>query len=81
MCNDDASRDEAHTELPRQHRQDVGLLLAIQSLAALDKTIHRFRSKRLRAEIFHISKEGATGTTSQHYERDSFVTRQSTEDA
>jgi len=43
MCNDDASRDEAHTELPGQHRQDVGLLFAVQPLAPFNKTVHRFR--------------------------------------
>jgi len=43
MCNVNTSRDEAHTKLPRQHRQDVGLLFAIQPFATLDKTVYRFR--------------------------------------
>lgn len=62
MCNDKAMRDEAHPELSQQHRQDVGLLLAIQPFAALDKAIHRFRSKCLRKEIFHIPEERVAGS-------------------
>lgn len=43
MCDNNTLEDEANTELFGQHHQDVGLLFAIQSFAAFDKTVHRFR--------------------------------------
>lgn len=42
MCYD-VQRDEAHTKVSWEYQQDVGLLFAIQSFAAFDKTVHRFR--------------------------------------
>lgn len=42
MCYD-VRRDEAHAKVFREHQQDAGFLLAIQPLAAFDKTVHRFR--------------------------------------
>lgn len=62
MCYEE-QRNEANSKVFREHHQDVGLLLAIQPLAAFDKAVHRFRTKRMRKEVFYILKEGATGTT------------------
>lgn len=42
MCYD-VQRDEAHAKVSWKYQQDVGLLFAIQSFAAFDKTVHRFR--------------------------------------
>lgn len=42
MCYD-VQRDEAHAKVSWEYQQDVGFLFAIQSFAAFDKTVHRFR--------------------------------------
>lgn len=42
MC-DDVPQDEVHAKVSREHQQDAGFLLAVQPLAAFDKTVHRFR--------------------------------------
>lgn len=63
MCYEARQEDEAHTKVFRKYHQDVGLLLAVQPLAAFDKAVHRFRTKRMRKEVFYILKEGATSQT------------------